>query len=73
MVLENKCDCIKNRNNQLRARFQIVNARHMEVSAKGNIGVDEAITSLIYDLEVNDDIDKQNKKQIMSRFLEKIF
>lgn len=73
MVLENKCDCIKNRNNQLRARFQTVNARHMEVSAKGNIGVDEAITSLIYDLEVNDDIDKQNKKHIMSRFLEKIF
>ena len=73
MILENKYDCIKNRNNQIRTRFQIVNARHMEVSAKSNIGVDEAITSLIYDLEINEDIDKQNKKHSISRFLEKIF
>ena len=73
MILENKYDCIKNRNNQIRTRFQIVNARDMEVSAKSNIGVDEAITSLIYDLEINEDIDKQNKKHSISRFLEKIF
>ena len=73
MVLENKYDCVKNRNDQIRTRFQIVNARHIKVSAKSNIGVDEAITSLIYDLEVNEDIDKQTRKHIMSRFLQKIF
>ena len=73
MVLENKCDCKKNNSNQIRTRFQIVNTRHMEVSAKSNIGVDEAIKRLIYDIEDNVNTDQQNKKQFKSRFLQKIF
>ena len=45
----------------------------MEVSAKSNIGVDEAIKTLIYDIEENVNTDQQNKEQVKSRFLQKIF
>ena len=45
----------------------------MEVSAKSNIGADEAIKTLIYDIEENVNTDQQNKEQVKSRFLQKIF
>ena len=45
----------------------------MEVSAKSNTRVDEAIKTLIYDIEENGNTDQQNKKQVKSRFLQKIF
>ena len=45
----------------------------MEVSAKSNIGVDEAIKTLIYHIEENVNTDQQNKEQVKSRFLQKIF
>ena len=73
MVLENKCDCKKNNSNQIRTKFQIINTRHMEVSAKSNIGVDEAIKTLIYDIEDKVNTDQQNKKQVKTRFLQRIF
>ena len=45
----------------------------MEVSAKSNIGVDEALKTLIYHIEENVNTDQQNKEQVKSRFLQKIF
>ena len=45
----------------------------MEVSAKSNIGVDEAIKTLIYDIEDKVNTDQQNKKQVKTRFLQRIF
>ena len=73
MVLENKCDCKKNINTNIGTNFQIVNAKHMEVSAKSNIGVDDAIKALVYDLEDNEDIPTENKKTLISGFLHKFF
>ena len=44
MVIENTCGCKKNTNTNIRTKFQIVNAKHMEVvSAKYDIGVNEVI------------------------------
>ena len=77
MVLENKCDCKKNKannttNNKTLTKFQIINCRHMEVSAKSNIGVKEAISSLIHDLEEDAKYKKQIKKQIVSTFFQRL-
>ena len=75
MVLENKCDCKKNKTNNTNttsAKFQIINCRHMEVSAKSNIGVREAISSLIHDLEEDAKYKKQIKKQIVSTFFQRL-
>ena len=73
MVLENKCDLIKKKSNKIRTQFQIVDTRHMEVSAKRNTGIQEAITTLIYDLEYNIKIGEQNKKDTMFGFFENFF
>ena len=72
MVLENKCDYKKNTQTNMETKFQIVNAKHMEVSAKSNIGVDDAIKTLVHDLEDNAD-NKKNKKHLISGFLGKLF
>ena len=75
MVLENKCDCKKNKTNNINktsAKFQIIHCRHMEVSAKSNIGVKEAISSLIHDLEEDAKCKKQIKKQIVSTFFQRL-
>ena len=73
MVLENKCDCKKNINKNIGTKFQIVNTKHMEVSAKSDIGVDDAIKTLVYDLEDNECIPTENKKTLISGFLHKLF
>ena len=73
MILENKCDLKKNISNNIRTKFQIVNARHMEVSAKTDIGVDEAIKTLVYDLEDMEDNSTLDKKTLMSSVLGKFF
>ena len=73
MVLENKCDLIKKKINKIQTQLQIVNTRHMKVSAKRNTGIQEAITALIYDLEDNIDIGEQTKRDTMFEFLEKFF
>ena len=72
MVLENKCDSKKNINTNIGTKFQIVNAKHIEVSAKSDIGVDDAIKTLVYDLEDNY-IPTENKKTLISGFLHKFF
>ena len=71
MVLENKCDCRKNVNRNIGTKFQIVNAKHMEVSAKSDIAVNDAIKTLVYDLEENEYIPTENKKTLISGFLHK--
>ena len=73
IILENKCDLKKNIINNIRTKFQIVNARHMEVSAKSDIGVDEAIKTLVYDLEDMEDNSTVDKKKLMSSVLGKFF
>ena len=46
MVLENKSDYENNNNNdKIKTEFQIINSRHMKVSAKSNTGVHEAMTT----------------------------
>ena len=72
MVLENKCDYKKNIHTNMETKFQIINAKHMKVSAKSDIGVDEAIKRLVYDLEDNADI-KKNKKHLISGIIDKLF
>ena len=72
MVLENKCDCKKNINTNIGIKFHIINAKHREVSAKSDIGVDDAIKTLVYDLEANAD-NKKNKKHLISGTLDKLF
>ena len=72
MVLENKCDCKKNINTNIGIKFHIVNAKHREVSAKSDIGVNDAIKTLVYDLEANAD-NKKNKKHLISGILDKLF
>lgn len=73
MVLENKSDCENNNNDKIKTEFQIINSRHMKVSAKSNTGVHEAITTLIYDLEERIDIDKPNIIDLICGYLEKLF
>ena len=73
MVLENKSDCENNNNDKIKTEFQIINSRHMKVSAKRNTGVHEAITTLIYDLEERIDIDKPNIIDLICGYLEKLF
>ena len=73
MVLENKCDCKKNINTNIGTKFQIVNAKHMEVSAKSDIGVDDAIKTLVHHLEDNEYIPTENKKTLISNLLHKFF
>ena len=72
VVLENKCDCKKNINTNIGIKFHIINAKHREVSAKSDIGVDDAIKTLVYDLEANAD-NKKNKKHLISGILDKLF
>ena len=72
VVLENKCDCKKNINTNIGIKFHIINAKHREVSAKSDIGVDDAIKTLVYDLEANAD-NKKNKKHLTSGILDKLF
>ena len=43
----------------------------MEVSAKSDTGVDEAIKTLVYDLEDMDGISTLDKKNLMSSVLDK--
>ena len=73
MILENKCDLKKNISTNIRTKFQIVNARHMEVSAKSDLGVDDAIKTLVYDLEDIEDNSTLDKKPLMSSVLDKFF
>ena len=74
MVLENKSDYENNNNNDnAKTEFQIINSRHMKVSAKSNTGVHEAIITLIYDLEDRADIDKPNIIDLICGYLEKLF
>ena len=74
MVLENKSDYENNNNNdKIKTEFQIINSRHMKVSAKSNTGVHEVMTTLIYDFEDRIDIDKPNIIDMICGYLEKLF
>lgn len=50
LVLENKTD-LKKDTDSFVPKFQLINCRHMEISAKSNKGITDAITSLILDIE----------------------
>ena len=74
LVLENKSDYENNNNNdKTKTEFQIINSRHMKVSAKNNTGVHEAIITLIYDLEDRIDIEKPSIIDLICGYLEKLF
>ena len=74
LVLENKSDYENNNNNdKTKTEFQIINSRHMKVSAKNNTGVHEAIITLIYDLEDRIDIEKPSIINLICGYLEKLF
>lgn len=71
LVLENKID-LKSVYEPQTPKFQLINCRHLEVSAKGNEGIKDAISSLIYDIEESEG-NKGTKKSGIEFLIQKFF